>query len=422
MSSSPRPKYVEIARAVELLLLAGPPGAVKVPSSREVAANHKVSVVTASRALQVLRDEGTIRTVERSGSYVIRPEAAGAGERQRWALVVRSTPGPFLQASRTFMHGGFAATESERGDRFETDRFDLASSRRPSELLRQARRAAEEGVRGVFFMPSRHSAEAAQLDESFLRACREVGLPVVLIERNLRGVSRPLEYDLVAADDVDGGLRCTRHLLEGGRRRVAFVAGSPTSSHEGRMAGYLAALQQSGGGWHPLVLEQRAATPTKAAYEDLTDAVLESGVDGVVCYQDYTALGLIMGLLTRGVRVPRDVAVTGFDDLPIGKAFALGLTTFAFSTAVIARQARRLMEGRTLDPDGPPIKVLVPGDLVVRESSGPAVDLPAPGPATRAGSTKPPRPADSSVPNRPRPWDTPMSHADDAIEPGGPGR
>ena len=184
---------------------------------------------------------------------------------------------------------------------------------------------------GVVFMPSRASVEAAGQDEAFARSCREAGLPVVLIERNLRGFARSLEYDLVAADDLDGGLRCTGHLLDQGRRRIAFVIGSPTSSHEGRLAGYLTALNRAGEGRAPLVLEQRGGLDSKAAYADLADRLLAHHVDGVVCYQDYTALGLILELMTRGVRVPRDVAITGFDDLPIGKAFSIGVTTYAFS-------------------------------------------------------------------------------------------
>jgi LacI family transcriptional regulator len=83
----------------------------------------------------------------------------------------------------------------------------------PTELRRQACRAAEDGVSGIIFMPSRYKDEAARQDEAFLRTCREAGIAVVLIERNLRGLARPLEYDLVAADDLDGGLQCAQHLL-----------------------------------------------------------------------------------------------------------------------------------------------------------------------------------------------------------------
>jgi LacI family transcriptional regulator len=218
-------------------------------------------------------------------------------------------------------------------------------------------------------MPSRLNDELMRRDEALLDACREAGLPVVLIERNLRGPRRPLQHDLVSADDVDGGRRCTEHLLGLGRRRVAFVAGSPTSSHEGRLCGYLAALHAAGTAWPPLIHEQRAGEGTRDAYAELADRLLAEGADGVVCYQDYTALGLILELLTRGVSVPRDVAVTGFDNLPIGKAFAIGVTTYAFPMEAVAVQALRQIRARLRDPSGPPVKTLIPGELIVRESS-----------------------------------------------------
>ena len=74
---------------------------------------------------------------------------------------------------------------------------------------------------------------------------------------------RSLEYDLVAADDFDGGLRCTQHLLEQGRRRIAFITGSPTSSREGRLAGYLTSLHHASTGFCPFVLEQPSGLASK---------------------------------------------------------------------------------------------------------------------------------------------------------------
>src|SRR5271166_3806746 len=105
MSAVSQPKYLDIARVIERQIL-GRDGA-KVPSSREIARTHNVSVVTASRAIQVLRDKGLIRTVERSGSFVA-PGSPATDGRECYALVQRSTPGPWLEASLAFIQAGFA--------------------------------------------------------------------------------------------------------------------------------------------------------------------------------------------------------------------------------------------------------------------------------------------------------------------------
>jgi LacI family transcriptional regulator len=367
MLAASQPKYLHIASAVESQLVSRE-GA-KVPSAREIASAYGVSVVTASRAIQVLRDKGLVQTVERSGSFMTPGVSATAGK-DCYALVQRSTPGPWYQASLAFSQAGFATIERQEGVRFDIDRFVFDDVTRMSDLQRQARRAAEAGVLGIAFMPSRYQAEAARQDELFLRSCREAGLAIVLIKRNLRGRNRALEYDLVAADDFDGGLRCTQHLLEQGRRRIAFITGSPTSSHEGQLAGYLTSLHHASTGYGPFVLEQPSGLASKESYGDLADQIIAQRVDAVVCYQDYTALGLILELLNRGIRVPFDIAVTGFDDLPIGKSYSIGVTSYSFSAEAVARQATRLLRARLLDRTGPPLKVLIPGNLIIRESSG----------------------------------------------------
>ncbi|MDR3638004.1 MAG: substrate-binding domain-containing protein [Isosphaeraceae bacterium] len=373
------PKYLAISRDIEALIRTGRWKDGAALSARRIAEEHGVSVVTASRALQVLRDRGLIQTVERLGSYLA-PAAPVAATGEKWAVCFRVTPGPWYQASLSTTRSGFQEMARRQGVVLDTETFEDGSRATVAELRRRAQRGVAAGVGGVFFLPSRLSVESAQADEATLDACRASGLPVVLIERNLRGRGRPLEYDLVGTDDVDGGFRCTRHLLEQGRRRVAFVMGSPTSSHEGRLAGYLCALFQAtsaeGLASEPLVFEQPSEVPSKAAYQQLADRILADRVDGVVCFQDYTAIGLILELLTRGVQVPQDVALTGFDDLPIGDSFALGVTTYAPPAEAVAEEALNVMRRRVANPAAPPVKVLVPGRLIVRESSRFAPEAP----------------------------------------------
>lgn len=374
------PKYLAISREIETLIRKGHWKDGAPLSARRIAEEQGVSVVTASRALQVLRDRGLIQTVERQGSFLA-PAPPVVETAEKWAVCFRVTPGPWYQASLSTTRSGFQEMARRQGIVLDTETFEDGSPATGAELRRRVQRAVATGVAGVFFLPSRLSDESAQADEAALDAYRAAGLPVVLIERNLRGEGRPLGYDLVGTDDVDGGFRCTRHLLEQGRGRVAFVTGSPTSSHEGRLAGYLSALFRAtaAGGLaaEPRVFEQASGVPIKAAYQQLADRILADRVDGVVCFQDYTAIGLILELLTRGVRVPQDVALTGFDDLPIGDSFALGVTTYAPPHEAVAEEALRLMRRRVANPTAPPVKVLVPGRLTVRESSQPAQEASA---------------------------------------------
>jgi LacI family transcriptional regulator len=376
------PKYVEVAEALEAQIREGMwEGGSKMPSVRGIAEQHKISVVTASRAVQILRDKGLIQTVQRSGCFRVAPPSA-----DRWALVLRLTPGPWQKATQNISRFGFETLARREPMHLEPDAIPLALGATDAELRGHVRAAKASGVRGAFFLPSRHSTEEMHLDERFLATCRAENLPVVLLERNLRGHARDLEYDLVAVDDLDGSARSTRHLLDLGRQRVAVVVASPISSHNDRVAGYLYALHaaaldtsKKAPDPKPTVLYQNHDLPTRDAYAKLADQVKKLRLDGVVCYHDYTAMGLIIELLARGAKVPDDVAVVGSEDLPIGNLFTIGITTYTYPSEAIAEQAVRLMRERLKDPTRRPLKVVVPGRLIVRESSAGAAHRTADG-------------------------------------------
>jgi LacI family transcriptional regulator len=361
---------MEICQKIESQIKTGFLAEGRMPSVRHIAVEHGVSIVTAARALRVLGKRGLIRTVERSGCFVTTaPDAVT----ERWALCQRVTSGPWQRAAASMFEHGFDQVAGRQGALVSTDWLTLHDEMNERDIQLQIHAAVEARVGGVFFLPSRITEAGMKQDELFLRVCRVAEMPVVLLERNLRGTGRPLERDLVASDDLQGGLCCTRHLLESGRRRIAFITGSPCSSHDSRVAGYLHAMNLASSSsvpcWSAVVLDQSDEPSDKQTYRKLADQVLELKADGVICYEDYTAMGLILEFLTRGVRVPADVAVAGFDNLPIGSSFAIGVTTYALAFAEIARQAVKVMRERVLHPGQPPVKVLVPGELLIREST-----------------------------------------------------
>ncbi|WP_239465674.1 LacI family DNA-binding transcriptional regulator [Gemmata sp. SH-PL17] len=265
------------------------------------------------------------------------------------------------------MKVGFERVATEGSFAVHPLELSPGSGRVEAELI--AGRIADNGAKGVFFLPSRVSEEACRQDEWFLAGCRRVGLPVVLLDRNLRGVDRPLEYDLVASDHFDGGLRCTEHLLGLGRKNVACVIASPTSTHTDRLAGYLSALQKVSNGYSPRVVRVPEHLDAREAYPWIADELVRIGVDGVICYQDYVAVGVMLELFRRGLNVPRDVAVVGCDDLPIGQSFALGVSSYSYPSEAIARTALRVIANRIAHPNDPLAKVVLAGRLVVRDST-----------------------------------------------------
>ncbi|MDW8197789.1 MAG: GntR family transcriptional regulator [Gemmataceae bacterium] len=361
------PKYLSVADDLAARIRAGEWNHGKVPTVRDIASRYDVSSFTASRALQTLRDRGLVVTRNRSGSYITADRPPPRTSTHSWAVVTHVSPGPWQSASEAVVKVGFERLANAGTFHFYPLEFPTGTP--AADLERAALTLAHNGVDGVFFLPSRMSEELCRQDEWFLAGCRKARLPVVLIDRNLRGEGRPLAYDLVASDHFEGGLRCTEHLLDRGRQRVACIVASPTSTHSNRLAGYLFALQHSEPRREPWVIRVPENLDARETYPWIAEQLIRGEADGVICYQDYVAVGVILELFRRGRNVPRDVAVVGCDDLPIGQSFGLGVTTYTYPSEAIARGAVERMLHRMARPDDLPAKLLYPGQLVVRDST-----------------------------------------------------
>jgi LacI family transcriptional regulator len=201
--------------------------------------------------------------------------------------------------------------------------------------------------------------------------------PTVLLGR------APIEgCDTVVIENRESAAELTGHLLGHGRLRLVF-AGDPDTSYDirERYAGFAGALAAAG------LREAMAPVPVwfdEASAPQVLDVVLAdpAGVDALVCANDELALAAMALLTQRGVRVPDDLAIVGFDDLMASRYVAPGLTTVRQPTAELGRWgAIRLHEritGRTRDvhPQVLPTRVVVRGSCGC-PWDGPVVSSPA---------------------------------------------
>lgn len=189
---------------------------------------------------------------------------------------------------------------------------------------------------------------------------------VLLFNRALVGA----DWDFLALDNQQGAYLVTRHLIERGHRDIAFFGGhADSSSCEQRRAGYQQALAEANLAVTPQWLIESAPNRLEAARR-----VDELFVDGLrpsaaVCYNDTVALGLMLGLTSRGIRPGGDFAVTGFDDIPEASVAVPPLTTLTVDPRARGRQAAELLLQRVQSPDAPPVRTVAPVQLRIRESS-----------------------------------------------------
>ncbi|MBA2951778.1 LacI family DNA-binding transcriptional regulator [Streptomyces himalayensis] len=117
----------------------------------------------------------------------------------------------------------------------------------------------------------------------------------------------------VVPDEVAGGYEATRMLLAEGHRRIGFInTTSPSPAHDGRLEGYRRALTDAGVSFEPdLVVDAR---PDQEGGFEAIGPLLAQDVTGVFCHNDRVAMGVYDGVRERGLRVPGDLAVVGFDN------------------------------------------------------------------------------------------------------------
>jgi DNA-binding LacI/PurR family transcriptional regulator len=225
--------------------------------------------------------------------------------------------------------------------------------------------ASEAGlVDGVIFQPAAIS--------SFEIAQHRSDIPIVLLGEG----PAPLTVDHVMIDNVAAATEVTMHLAALGRRRIGFLGHEATRQSETsrqRLLGYQHGLERAGLGLDMSLLVAREEVTAAGAVEAL-GAALDGGlrIDGLVCRDDLAAAGALRALTERGIAVPDDVAVTGWDDVQMASYTHPTLTTVAPDTATLVRVALDLLDERVAGYDGLGRHRITPYEVRFRESA-PAV-------------------------------------------------
>jgi DNA-binding LacI/PurR family transcriptional regulator len=196
------------------------------------------------------------------------------------------------------------------------------------------------------------------------RRCGEAGVPVVLFNRILPG----LPAAAVACANRAGGRQVAELLLRAGHRRLAFIGGpEETSASRDRREGFREAIAAAGGA--PPLLEAGPLSYEAGHAAALRLMARTERPDAVFCTNDLLALGAMdAARRVLGLRVPEDLSVIGFDDVPMSSWDSYGLTTFRQRVEPMVDAAVGLVLA-ALSATPPPPPVEIPCDLVIRASA-----------------------------------------------------
>ncbi|URX64716.1 LacI family transcriptional regulator [Luteibacter anthropi] len=324
---------------------------------KEIAAAAGVSVATVSRALQ-------------------RPEVVSESTRQRIHEVVKRlgyTPNALARNLRTSRTRLIVALVPDIANPFF------------SEVIRGIEQVAHENGYSVLLGETQGSLVREQAYADMVAARQADGIitmsprvPAIPIDGRLPVVNaceyvKDKDISSVYIDNVAAAVAAMDYLVALGHREIAFFAG-PASSPicVDREQGYRLALQKAG-------IEP---DPSLTVVGDFSIEAGERAVDlllsqsrpfsAVFCSNDEMAIGALRALSAKGVRVPEDVSVVGFDDIRFARYTSPSLTTIAQPKNALGREAMSMMIELLNDPSVPSRKRVLSADLVVRGSTAPA--------------------------------------------------
>lgn len=206
-------------------------------------------------------------------------------------------------------------------------------------------------------------AVAGFMEPEVLELLARTGKPMVLIDLCAPG------FRSVISDNLSGALAATRHLIELGRQRVAFISG-PLSHYSiaQRALGYHQALFEAGRLFDPRLEITLPSGPelhlhAAAAMQSLLES--DAPPDAVFCYNDASALAVMNACQARGLRIPEDIAIVGFDNIDAAGSSTPPLTTLAVDKETMGRMGiKLLLEDAQVEP-----QVMLPVELLRRAST-----------------------------------------------------
>ncbi len=327
---------------------------------QDVARHAGVAVATVSRVMNntgQVRAETRIRVLAAVEELGYRPNRNARGlARGRMATVAALVPFVTHPSAFARVQG---MVEASRHHGMPVSLFDVESPEHQGEHLRAL--TGDLRPEGLVIVSLRPTDEECDW-------LRTAGLRPVLLDAEHE------EFSSVCIDDEAGGVLATEHLLELGHERVGFIGDLEHdrfgfTASERRHRGYLRALATSG--VVPRTDYVRTGPHGRDTARRHAHALLDLAEPPTAIFaaSDTQALGVLEAARERGLRVPEDLSVVGFDDVDI--ATYANLTTIRQPLVESGRQAARLVEEERADPGRPAGRLILDIDLVVRGTTAP---------------------------------------------------
>ncbi len=367
MTASPNPpKYRQIAEAIASQIRSGQlPAHVGLSSERELCETWQTSPITVRRSLLELVKEGLIIKRHGVGSFVAPTPAKKPSSKTDRLL------GVVIPSAADYHNGRVLAALERASRRHGYSLVVKQSGNTPKGESESIRLLVERNVSGILISPVTGDSSETLVSCANLLASK---VPFVLFDRYLPMLTTPY----VIVDNVQGGYAVTRHMIDIGHKRITYLRGVASSSADDREKGYRKALEEAGLPANIYIVgdvnyDMDVARARVAQF--LTRE--RSKASAVFAENDGFARAVYDVCRQRGLSIPGDLAVAGFDDAPYASLLMPSLTTVLQSDVDIAHRAMELLSHLINGVDSGTTQIVLAPELRARESTQGATRSPA---------------------------------------------
>lgn len=325
---------------------------------RDLTQQFDVSRVTVRKAIQELVHEGFLYRVQGKGTFVF-------GKDKQIKNKTNSI-GVILDYSHKELESQMLTGIEEI---LEINDFSMTYKSSNNDYKKESetiQRMKNEGVNGLIILPAED-----QKDSTAILDLKSEQFPFVLIDRRLQGC----ETDCVMSDNINGSYTATEYLIQLGHEKIGFVKSefTKTSSIEDRIIGYQNALKEYGIEVEDnMIFSYDLSLDEKSKDRALHQFIKDKKPTAVLALNDYHALDIFKMCRKKGIIIPEDLSVVGFDNLDLTEHLEVPLTTIAQFPREIGYHAARLLVDKIKAGNEINKKMIhqiyYPVELVVRDS------------------------------------------------------
>lgn len=335
-----------------------------IPSEAQLALLHGVSNITARRVLNELKRQGLVVRQRGRGSFVADPKLCSNQntEGTRRVTLIFPMDNQFTKAAELI---ATLFTLLQKHGCYLSVHFSNDNEQSEAHLLEQA---IAEKVDGILLYPV-----SSWSNTELVLKIKNIGIPMVLIDRAHAAGGFPA----VVHDNVKGGRLLTHYLLSKGYRSIVFVTNhelSHATSIRDRYHGHVSAMLEAGKAIEDVCSILIPDDATQGEHANLIHMLKQKTQPvALMCMSDPVAISLMQIMAEGGLRVPEDVAITGFDNLMLSMHTTPPLTTMHQDFAMIARTSGEILLQEMKQQRDPSAQIIrhIPVSLVERQTTKP---------------------------------------------------